>query len=162
MMLVPIDVEDIEAFISAQDSNLVPYLHPAYEETNEEVLSLTLTNPVGVLNAIIIEENLEEKNKNGYIVKSTGEEVFHSSCKNLALKAIRNTQKIEPLFFGQLVEGDASYYDHVNNTTRVFINRIGETVTYEGLVKLGKFATDEEIAVDEDKVLEATIKNAAK
>ena len=66
-------------------------------ETNEEVVSLTLTNPVGVLNAIIIEENLEERNKNGYIVKSSGEEVFHSSCKNLASKVIRNTQKIEPL-----------------------------------------------------------------
>ena len=130
-------------------------------ETNEEVLSLTITNPVGVLNAIIIEENLEERNKNGYIVKSSGEEVFHSSCKNLASKVIRNTQKIEPLFFGQLVEGDSSYYDRVNDVTRVYIANTGETVTYEGLVKLERFASESEIAVDEDKVLEATIRDVA-
>ena len=131
-------------------------------ETDEEVLSLTLTNnPVEVLSAIIIEDNLEQRNKNGYITKSTGEEVFHSSCKNLAAGVIRNTEKIKPLFFGQLVEGDRSYYDHVNKITRVFIDETGQTVTYEGLVKLAKFASEWEIAVDEDKVLEATIKNAA-
>ena len=130
-------------------------------ETDEEVLSLTLTNPVEVLSAIITEDNLKERNKNGYIVKSSGEEVFHSSCKNHAAKVIRNTQKIKPLFFGQLVEGDSSYYDRVNDVTRVFINETGQTVTYEGLVKLRKFATNEAIAVNEAKVLEATIKNAA-
>lgn len=130
-------------------------------ETDEEVLSLTLTNPLKVLSAIITEDNLKERNKNGYIVKSTGEEVFHSSCKNHAAKVIRNTQKIKPLFFGQLVEGDSSYYDRVNDVTRVFINETGQTVTYEGLVKLIKFASDEAIAVDEAKVLEATIKNVA-
>ena len=275
MMLVPIDVEDIEEFVAQQNPNLVPYLHPAYEESNDryaltafspvnnlpvdiskdkdntlstdgfngyesinpnnlllleqakvqsniteakllsaasdvkqlpaaesadgdndsnnssaivlagdkdisaldiipttvstldvldtdkEVLSLTITNPAKVLSAIIIEDNLEERNKNGYIIKSTGEEVFHSSCKDHAARVVRNIQKIKPLFFGQLVEGDGSYYDHVNNVTRVFIDKTGETITYEGLVQLAKFATDEAIAVDEEKVLEATIKNAA-
>jgi|GEM_PF-6698340 len=130
-------------------------------DTDKEVLSLTLTNPARVLRKIIIEDNLEERNNSGWIVKSTGEEVFHSSCKDHAAKVVRNTEKIKPLFFGQLVEGDGSYYDHVNNVTRVFINETGETVTYKGLVKLVKFASDEEIAIDEDKVLEATIKNAA-
>ena len=43
----------------------------------------------------------------------------------------------------------------------MFINHTGETVTYEGQVKLGKFASESEIAVDEDKVLEATIKDVA-
>ena len=129
-------------------------------ETEEEVVSLTLTNPLEVLNAIIIEENFEERNKNGWIVKSSGEKVFHSSCKNLAAKVVRNTKKIKPLFFGQLVEGDSSYYDPANNVTRVFINHTGETVTYEGFVKLEKLATDEEIAVDEAKVLKVTIENA--
>ena len=44
--------------------------------------------------------------------------------------------------------------------TRVFINETGETVTYEELVKLRKFATNEAIAVNQTKVLKATIKNA--
>ena len=82
-----------------------------YLETDEEVLSLTLTNPARVLSAIIIEDNLEERNNSGWIAKSTGEEVFHSSCKDHAAKVVKNTKKIKPLFFGQLVEGDGSYYD---------------------------------------------------
>ena len=89
-------------------------------DIDKEVLSLTSTNPAKVLNAIIIEENFEERNKNGYITKSTGEEVFHSSCKNLASKVIRNTEKIKPLFFGQLVEGDGEQVKFVR--TRILLN----------------------------------------
>ena len=130
-------------------------------DNDREALENALINPESTLRAIVIENNLEQRNSGGFIVKSNGEEVLHPSCKALAAIVLKNTEKIEPLFFGQLVEGDASYYDHVNNTTRVFVNHTGETVTYEGLVKLGKFATESEIAVDEDKVLEATIKDVA-
>ena len=128
---------------------------------DSQALENALINPESTIRTIVIEKNLEQRNSGGFIVKSNGEEVFHPSCKNLASVVLKNIEKIQPLFFGQLVEGDSSYYDRVNDVTRVFINHTGETVTYEGLVKLGKFATNEAIAVDEAKVLEATIKNAA-
>ena len=47
MMLVPIDA-DIEEFVAQQNPDLVPYLHPAYEESNDRY-ALTAFSPVALV-----------------------------------------------------------------------------------------------------------------